>query len=308
MQNLTTTIGIDVSKGQLDVCIFPDKRLKKFRNDTKGISALIRLAKSTNPSLLVFEPSGGYEKQMQQRLLADNLPCAKINARQIRDFARCIGKTAKTDAIDAGVLAEYAATIKPGIMAEKYQDEALAELVKRKRQLVDDLVREKNRLDKNPNAVICRSIKRHIKLLENEILSFDKEIEACVSSSEELSRKSKVLTSVNGIGKYTAAVLIAEMPELGQIGAKPIASLAGLAPHNYDSGNMRGKRMISGGRISVRCSLYMATLAAIRQDGFLKDFYQHLKKQGKPSKVAIVAAMRKLLIRLNAKIRDEFYA
>ena len=308
MKNLETTMGIDVSKATLDVCIFPDKKLKQFGNDAKGISALVKLAKRTNPTLLVFEPSGGYEKQVQKKLSDCQLPFAKINARQIREFARCTGRIAKTDAIDASILAQYAATIKPEAMPEKDHNEELASLVKRRRQLVDDLVREKNRLDKNPPTSVSSSIKSIIKILENEIKTFDKQIETFVLSSAELSQKSKVLTAVNGIGINTAAILLAEMPELGKIGNAPIASLAGLAPHNCDSGSMRGKRRVSGGRISVRCALYMATLAAVRKEGFLRDFYLRLKSQGKPSKVALTATMRKLLIRLNAKLRDEFYA
>lgn len=301
------TLGIDVSKSQLDVYLSEENKVRQFSNTNQGISSLIKWIGKESPSLLVFEPSGGYERLLQRRLLNNKIPCAKVNARQIRDYARCAGILAKTDSIDARVLAEYGERMRPKHMIEKEeQEEELAELVKRRRQLIDEVVREKNRLEKNPTSFVQASIHQHIALLKKEIATFDKAIETFVSTSELMAKKHNVITSFKGVGATTAAVLIAELPELGKVDAGAIASLAGLAPHNYDSGTMRGKRRISGGRLSVRCALYMAALSAIRYDPFMKDFYTRLKERGKPSKVALTAAMRKLLIRINAALKQFF--
>ncbi|MEQ8627079.1 IS110 family transposase [Ekhidna sp.] len=309
MKDQETTIGVDVAKHKLDVCVLPDGEYAQFDNDENGISQIMVLIKKSNPTLVVFEPSGGYERLLQQTLVRKKLPYAKVNARMVRDFARCTGRIAKTDAIDADVLAQYGAVIRPESKVAISEEEAhLSALIKRRRQLVDDLVREKNRLEKKPPFLVVKSIKKHIKFLEKEIGTFDEEMAKHIKSSEILAKKTEMLTAIRGIGKNTAAVLLADMPELGKIGSRPIASLAGLAPHNRDSGMMRGKRMVSGGRSTVRRALYMATLTAIRQEGFVRDFYIHLTNQGKPAKVAMTAAMRKMLVRVNAKIRDEFYA
>lgn len=309
MNTLPCTMGIDVSKQHLDVCLLPTGEAQHYANTSKGINQLLRWIKKTDPSLLVFEPSGGYERPLQKALLKKHIPCSKVNARQVRDFARCLGQIAKTDILDAAILAEYGAKFRPKQMiAKEQQEELLSEVIKRRRQLTDELVREKNRLEKDPHCSIQKSIKKHIQLLQEEIKEFDQKIETIVLTDDKMYQKHQVLTSVKGVGETTAAVLIAELPELGQIGSGPIASLAGIAPHNRDSGNLRGRRMISGGRLTVRCALYMATLSAVRADPFLKEFYQRLKENGKPSKVALTAAMRKLLIRLNAKVKYEIYS
>ena len=301
-------IGIDISKQGLDLCILPDNTYKHFPNTPTGIASLIQWAKPYTPSLCVFEPTGGYELPLQQALLQHYSPCAKINARHIRHYARCIGQTAKTDTIDARILAEYAQRITPRPMVTPDPNETLlAELVHRRRQLVDDLIREKNRLEKTPPPTVAHSIQRHLEHLQHEVAAFDRGIEDQVFSCPVLAHKHAVMTAFKGVGKTTAAVLIAELPELGKVGPKTIASLAGVAPHNRDSGTLRGRRSISGGRVGVRCALYMAALSAVRHDPFLKGFYKRLKEQGKPPKVALVAAMRKLLIRLNGKVRDQLY-
>lgn len=308
MRTSDTTIGIDVSKAKLDVCFLPDKRHIQLDNDPKGIAALVSLAKAAKPSLLVFEPSGGYERAMQNALISQQLPCAKVNARKIREFAKCTGQIAKTDAIDAGVLAQYGAVIKPEHLRQETTDLILDDLVKRRRQLVDMMVSEKNRIEKKPSDAVQVSIHHHITYLEQQVSLLDKQINSHITSCESLAPKAKILSTFKGVGKQTIAILLADLPELGQLTGGQVASLAGLAPHNKDSGLMRGKRTISGGRAAVRKVLYMATMTAIRQDGFVRDFYIRLIQRGKPGKVALTAAMRKFLVHINAVMRDEFYA
>jgi transposase len=224
----------------------------------------------------------------------------------IRDFARASGVLAKTDIIDAKVLSDYGIKMEPRIMSAVNESQCqLGELVKRRRQVVDLMVKEKNRLDKAQAKFAISSIKKSLKFLNNSIEQINKEIESFITLDEELSIKHKVLCNVKGVGSQTASVILAELPELGTANQREIASLVGVAPMNKDSGTMRGKMHISGGRIAVRCSLYMATLSAIKHNEKIKEFYQKLRNKGKLPKVAITAAMRKLIIILNAKIRDE---
>ena len=234
------------------------------------------------------------------------LSLAKVNSRRIREFARACGILAKTDEIDAKVLADYGVKLEPRIMTAINESQCqLGELVKRRRQIVDLMVKENNRLEKAYTKLTISSIKKSLKFLNNSIDQINKEIESFITLDEELSIKHKVLCDVKGVGSQTASVILAELPELGTVNQKEIASLVGVAPMNRDSGAMRGRMHISGGRIGVRCALYMATLSAIKHNEIIKEFYQRLRDNGKLPKVAITAAMRKLIVILNAKIRDE---
>lgn len=302
------TIGIDVAKAHFDVHVLPGKQAKRFANNEAGMRSLLEFI-GKDKSLVILEPSGGYENILQYTLLEKHIAVAKVNARQIRDFARACGILAKTDKLDASVLAEYGRKMEVRILSmQSKHEQKLAVLVARRRQLVDILTAEKTRLEKSADSVSVQSIGRISVVVKQEIKDINKLIAVCIEASDDLNAKRKILENQKGIGATTAAVLLAELPELGQIEGKQISSLVGLAPRNYDSGKMRGQRHISGGRISVRCTLYMATLTAIRHNPVIKEFYTRLKAQGKNPKVALTACMRKFLVILNAKLRDEFYA
>ena len=308
MEVYNQAIGIDVSKATLDVYHSSENTGKQFPNDDKGIAKLIEWIGKGDNVLVIFEPSGGYERFLQYALLSHSISCSKVNARQIRNFARAIGRLAKTDKIDAEILAHYGLKMQPRTMVipEEKQRE-LAEYVKRRRQLIDMLVEERNRLDKSPGSFAKESTERVLAVLKEELNNIDCCIEEFIESSDKLKQMHNIVLQVKGIGKVVAAVLIAELPELGIISNKQISSLVGVAPHNKDSGTVRGQRHISGGRKTVRCALYMATLSAIRFDDRIKGFYNNLRIKGKPAKVAITACMHKLIIIINAKLRDEFY-
>ena len=240
-------------------------------------------------------------------LLENGISLAKVNARQVREFARAKGQLAKTDAIDASVLAEYGQVMNPRTMViTSREQQELAELVKRRRQLVEITIIEKTRLEKTTHDLAKQSIQRMLLVLKEEILEMDTRIAKLIEAHDSLSDSQDVVREVKGIGPLTFAILLAELPELGRIGNKQISSLIGVAPHNVDSGTMRGRRRIRGGRIRVRCVLYMAVLSAIQHDPDMKSFYQHLVQKGKKPKVAIVAVMRKMIVKINAKMREHY--
>ena len=304
----TTTIGIDVSKHQLDAFCSYDQETLTVANHAKGISALLKwvAAKDACP-LVVLEPTGGYEHTLQAMLVGNDISLAKVNARQVREFARAKGRLAKTDAIDASVLAEYGQVMNPRTMVvTSREQQELAELVKRRRQLVELTIIEKTRLEKATHDLATQSIQRMLPLIKEEIQEMDTRIAQLIEAHDSLSDSQDVVREVKGIGPLTLAILLAELPELGRIGNKQISSLVGVAPHNVDSGMMRGRRRIRGGRVRVRCVLYMAVLSAIQHDPNMKGFYLHLVRQGKKSKVAIVAVMRKMIVQLNAKMREHY--
>ena len=317
MNNFNYVVGIDVSKANLDIYVSSHNVHKQYSNCKKGINSLNnfllktlqknQVAPDDSRVMIVFEPSGGYEKLLQNSFLSKSYTSlAKVNARRIREFARASGILAKTDNIDAKVLSDYGIKMEPRIMTVTSESQCeLSELVKRRRQIVDLMVKEKNRLEKTQTKFALASIKRSLKFLTNSVKQIDKEIESFITIDEELSVKHKVLCQVKGVGSQTASVILAELPELGTVNQREIASLVGVAPMNRDSGTMRGKMHISGGRIGVRCAVYMATLSAIKHNKNIKEFYQRLRTNGKLPKVAITASMRKLIVILNAKIRDE---
>ena len=303
IQDKKCYVGIDVSKTYLDVMI--ETSYSRRTNDASGLSLLIENLRLLSSPFIVMEASGGYERYAAHALMTAGFMVCIANPRQVRDFAKAIGKLAKTDKVDAGLLALFGEKIQPERSVIYTENQVkLAENNVRRRQLVDMIVMEKNRLDK-VSAEIKKSILRMIKMLEKELEKINKEIYALIEKDAVTKTKNTLLKSVQGIGAVTAATLIADLPELGQLTAKKIASLVGVAPFNRDSGQYRGKRVIWGGRASVRTGLYMATLVATRYNAKIKAFYQRLCAAGKAKKVALVACMRKLLVIINAMIKHE---
>lgn len=298
-------VGVDVSKRVLDVAQTSCDPVKRWSNDAAGIADLVAALVREPPALVVLEATGGYELAAVQAMQQAGLAVAVVNPRQARDFARASGQLAKTDAIDARILASFGAALRPTPLPPiDASQAAISELVARRRQIVDMLVAERNRLE-HAGSATRRWIEDHILVLKSQLAQVDAALGLAVENSAELQRRHQVLTSVKGVGALTAAVLLAELPELGAIGHKQIAALVGVAPMNHDSGQHRGQRHIAGGRQSVRCALYMATLVGVRFNPTLHAFYHRLRQAGKRPKVALVAAMRKLLIILNALVRDD---
>lgn len=300
----SAVVGIDVSKAFLDVAWRAPDRDARYANSPQGLDELTRALAQQAPDLVVLEATGGYEIAAVEALQAAKLAVAVVNPRQVRDFARASGKLAKTDALDAKALAWFGATMRPAPLPPVDSSQnAIANLVARRRQVIEMLIAEGNRLE-HAGTAVRRWIEEHVLTLKTQLAQLDAAIALAVEASPTLRRRNEILTSVIGVGRLTAAVLIAELPELGSIGNKQIAALIGVAPFNQDSGNHRGERHIAGGRYSVRCALYMATLVAVRFNPVLQSFYRRLRDAGKPAKVALVAAMRKLIIILNALVRD----
>jgi len=298
-----TFVGIDVSKARLDGCVWPAQEYVTMPNDTDGIEKLVSMLREKHPTRVVLEATGGLETAFATAACAAGLPVSVVNPRQVRDFAKAVGALAKTDALDARVIARFAATIKP--VPRPLRDAetaALASLVTRRRQLVLMRTQEKNRL----GAATGRQrdgIKEHIRWLEAHIDKLDIDLTATLRQSEAWRVKENLLTSVPGIGPVACVTLLSLMPELGKLNRAEIAALGGVAPFNRDSGKYRGQRRIFGGRAEVRAVLYMATLAAIRFNETIRVFHAQLIARGKPTKVAIVACMRKLLTILNVMLK-----
>lgn len=298
-------VGIDVSKARVDVHIRPDGTAFVSATDPEGLAELVRRLTPLRPTLVVLEASGGYEGVIAATLAEAGLPVAIVNPRQVRKFAGAIGRLAKTDAIDAAVIAHFAQAVRP--TARPLPDDLsarLAELTARRRQLVVMINAEKQRLAKARDRIAQRSFKALLKSLEAERARIDRAIDKLIEASPLWCAQQDLLKSVPGIGNVVARTLLAELPELGRVDRRQIAALAGVAPMNRDSGRYRGKRKIQGGRVEVRAPLYMACLVAIRHNPTLKAFYRRLRDTGKPARLALVAAMRKLLTILNAMLRD----
>lgn len=297
-------IGIDVSKARLDTSL-DDGKAASFANDEAGIAALIERLKARSPTLIVLEATGGYERSVTAGLAAARLPVAVVNPRQVRDFAKATGRLAKTDRLDAQVLAHFAQAIQPA--QRPIPDEAaqeFAEQLARRRQLVEMLSAEKVRLKQALGKVVRKNVKEHIAWLEKRLHASEDGLRQLIEDSPVWQAKRDLLSEVKGVGSVATMTLLALLPELGTLGRKPIAALVGLAPFNRDSGTLRGRRTVWGGRAVVRQALYMAALSAVRHNPALKAFYTRLRERGKRPKVAIVAAMRKLLTMLNAMLRD----
>jgi transposase len=296
-------VGIDVSKESLDVCVRPDNIRKSFANNDEGRIELARLLAEMQPSLVILEASGGYEIPVVEVLILRNLKVVVINPRQVRDFAKAVGKLAKTDTIDAEVIARFAEVIRPEVRPLKDMDaQRLQAFIARRRQLVQMLVEEKNRLQIAPSWT-RPDIEAHIAWLTECIEKAGKDINALIKKAPLWREKEDLLRTFKGIGPVNACTLLARLPELGHLNRKKIAALAGLAPINRDSGKYRGRRTIFGGRADVRSALYMASLSAIRHNPIIKAFYERLIHAGKLRKVALTACMHKILIILNAMVR-----
>ncbi len=297
-------VGIDVSKSALDVAFAPKSKGFSTENSQRGLAVLVERLMEVKPSLVLLEATGGYEKGAHASLAAAGIPTSVINPRLVRDFARATGRLAKTDSIDAQVLASYASTLRPEVrdLPDREVDELKA-LSTRRRQLIQMIVAEKNRLSLAEESV-RESIESHIKWLEEELERVNSDLSKLIEKSPSLKRKEGIIRSVPGVGPVLCASLLSGLPELGTLDRKRIASLAGLAPFNRDSGRFRGKRCIFGGRSSVRASLYMATLVATRHNPTIKAFYDRLIEAGKPPKVALTACMRKMLVILNSMVKN----
>ncbi|HLA18529.1 MAG TPA: IS110 family transposase [Dehalococcoidia bacterium] len=297
-------VGIDVAKERLDVAQRPPGAIWHVANDDRGIAELMARLVQLKPVLVVLEATGGMEVPLVGAVAAAGLPVVVINPRQAREFARATGRLAKTDAIDAQVLAQFAEAVKPE--PRPLPDAAtqeLSALMTRRRQLIDMLTAEKNRLRAAARAV-RPSIQEHIAWLERRLVDLDRDLNQTIRSSAIWRQKDNLLQSTPGVGPVVSTTLLAGLPELGRLNRKEIAALVGVAPLNRDSGTLRGRRMVWGGRPKVRAALYMATLVATRRNPVIRAFYERLLAVGKPKKVALTACMRKLLTILNAMIRN----
>lgn len=299
-------VGIDVSKDRLDVHVRPSGQSFAVTRDGKGLDQLSIDLTKLSPTLIVLEATGGFELTVSAALSGVGLPLAVVNPRQIRDFARALGKLAKTDAIDAEVIALFAEKVSPEARPLASQEaRTLGELVGRRRQIIEMIGMEANRRRQAIVKRLVKKIDRHLAFLEKELADVDADIDAGVRASSAWREKEDLLTSVPGVGSVTARTLIAELPELGQLDRRKLAALVGVAPLNRDSGTWRGHRMIGGGRTSVRNALYMAALAATRWNPVIRAAYRRLVARGRPKKVALVACLRRLLTILNAVLRDK---
>jgi len=297
-------VGIDVAKDRLDAALEPGGEAWQVTNHEAGIAALVERLQELEPATVILEATGGYELPLVGALLGARLPATVVNPRQVRDFARATGQLAKTDAIDARVLARFGAAVRPE--PREVPDEAtreLAALVGRRRQLIEMLIAEKNRLRLAARPV-RRDIQQHIRWLERRLSDLDGDLSRQVRSSPQWREQDDLLQSVPGVGPISSVTLLAQLPELGRLNRKEIAALVGVAPLNRDSGTLRGRRRVWGGRAHVRAALYMATLTATRCNPAIRAFYERLVAAGKPKKVALVACMRRLLTALNAISRD----
>lgn len=305
VEKLAIFVGIDVCKTRLDIAFHPTGAKEAVANEEAAISKLVERLRAIAPELIVLEASGALERHVVGALAAGGLAVVVVNPRQVRDFAKATGQLAKTDQIDAAVLARFAAAVRPAVRPLPDADtERLRSVIARRRQIVEMIVAESNRLARADRRVRKR-IQAHIRWLEAELERVDDELDQDISGSPIWREKEDLLKSVPGIGPVVSRTLLAELPELGQLNRKQIAALVGVAPLNRDSGSFRGRRAVWGGRATVRAALYMAALVASRRNAVIRDFYRRLRAAGKAPKVALVASMRKLLTILNAMVKHQ---
>lgn len=303
MNQALVFVGVDVSKASVDVALRPSEERWRLTRDDEGMRDLVARLQALSPTLIVVEASGGLELPLVAALAAEALPVVAVNPRQVRDFARATGKLAKTDALDAAVLAHFADAVRPTLRPLRdAESQALTDLVARRQQLVGMLVAEKNRRGVASAAVLPR-LEAHISWLEDELRALDEELRQTLQRSPHWRERDELLRSVPGVGEQLSLTLLANLPELGSLDRRQIAALVGVAPFNRDSGTLRGRRTIWGGRARVRSALYMSALVATRFNPVIRDFYQHLLAAGKPKKLALTACMRKLLVILNAIVK-----
>jgi transposase len=305
----TTTVhryaGVDVSKARLDVAVRPTGERYSVANDPEGLDTLVGRLVMLAPELVVLEATGGFERPAAMAIAASGIAVAVVNPRKARDFAKATGTLAKTDKIDAYVLARFAEAIRPEPRALPDEEAVLlSEILDRRRQLIGMLVAEKNRLAATISCPVKQRIRSHARWLEKELSRTERELEEAVEASPIWRENEVLLRSVPGVGPALSRTLLAELPELGTLTHKRLSALVGVAPFNRDSGRMRGKREVWGGRARVRTALYMSAMVASRHNPLIRQFYERLVKAGKPKKVALVACMRKLLSILNAMMRD----
>lgn len=304
-KKLTSFIGIDICKQWLEVAVYDSDYQFRGANKASAYGELLAELISLRPALIVLEATGGWEKPVVTALHAAGLPVVVVNPRQVRDFAKALGQLAKTDRLDARVLAHYAAAIKPPLRPIKSQDDQeLDALAGRRAQLVEILTQEKNRRAAAATATVREEISGHIAWLEDRIAELDQQLKALVESSPVWQSKAEIMLSVPGVGQVVCFSMIADLPELGTLNRQQISKLVGVAPLNRDSGKYRGGRHIYGGRARLRSALYMAALTATRHNPIIKEFYQRLRTKQKSFKVALIACIRKLLTILNVMVRD----
>lgn len=300
------SIGIDVSKSTLEIAIHETGESWSCNNSAEDCAGLVPNLKQLQATSIVLEATGGFETLVTATLVAADLPVIVVNPRQVRDFAKATGQLAKTDLIDAQVLAHFAAAIDPQPrLAKSAEAQHLEALLARRRQLVEMIVAEKNRLANNRDRAVVKDLKIHIVWLERRLKSSNIELQRVLKDSPAWSQHDALLRSVPGVGPVLSLTLLAQLPELGKLNRRQVAKLVGVAPFNRDSGRWRGSRHIWGGRAAIRSPLFMATLCAIRINPTIKCFYQRLRKVGKAPKVAITACMRKLLTILNFMIKTQ---
>lgn len=297
-------VGIDVAKATLDIAVHGEQTVRQENNDDEGIRAIVQRMQELAVTLIVVEASGGWEMSLVAALAAAGLPVAVVNPTRVRYFAKAMGQYAKTDKLDAHLLAHFAERVRPEVRLLKQGDQALlSQVISRRRQLVKMLTMEKNRCSTTQGEMLIQ-LDNHIQWLQAEIEALNARMHQLIEACPQWQAKEKVLLSVPGVGPTTMLTLLADLPELGNLNRQKIAALVGLAPVNKDSGPRQGKRRIFGGRTSVRCVLYMAALSASKTNPVIRAFYERLLAKGKAKKVALTACMRKLLVMLNAMIRD----
>ncbi len=303
--NKQTYVGIDVCKARLDVALLPRGESFSVTNDEEGIRALTEKLVEARATLVALEATGGYERALVAAAVASQIAVAVVNPRQARDFAKATGRLAKTDKIDALVLARFAEAIRP---TSKTPPEAEAlefqAILARRRQIIGMLVAEKNRLGQSASEKVRSRLEAHVRWLEKELARIDKDLDEVIKQSPTFKENEALLRSVPGVGPVLCRTLLAELPELGCLSPRELSALVGVAPLNRDSGIFRGRRSVWGGRARVREALYMGALIASRHNPYIKTFYERLVASGKPKKVALVACMRKLLVILNAVMRE----
>jgi transposase len=302
---IAQSVGVDIAKDTLEAHLHPAGRVRRFANDAKGWAGLIVWLGGFAISRVAFEPSGAYHRAFERRLAAAGLPLVKVNPRQARRFAEAIGRHAKTDAVDAAMLARFAALLEPPVRPVVSATlDAMKELHGARRALVKDRVASRNRSHTHRSPLLKRQARARLAQIDRQIAAIDAALHTQLAADPALQDRFEILVSIPGVGDATAFAMLVEMPELGALEHKCAASLAGLAPIARDSGQHRGKRFIRGGRAPLRQALYMPALVAVRFDAAMKARYQALRAAGKPPKVALVAIMRKLLILANALLRD----
>lgn len=297
-------VGVDVAKATLEVGLYGEDEVKQYRYDAGGVEQLVLSLQEQPIERVVVEATGDLERRLVAALLSVGLPVAVVNPKRVRDFARAAGRLAKTDRLDAQVLAHFGQALQPALYAaQSAEGEQLSALVGRRKQMVEMLTAEKNRLSTVHDS-IHRQVEAHIRWLEEEIKALDEAISRFIQTDPQWHEQETLLRSVPGVGPVAASTLLADLPELGTLGRQQVAALAGVAPLNHDSGRRRGQRRIFGGRAAVRRILYMVALTASRVNPVIRNFYQRLLAAGKCKKVALTACMRKLLVILNAMLRD----